>query len=505
MQPVPPPHAILLAVRDLRKAFPGVQALDGVDFDLRAGEIHALVGENGAGKSTLIKILSGAFLPDQGVVEILGQPHRRLTPHQAQDLGIRTIYQERSLVPWMSVSENVLLGNLPGWGFLVDRRALYREAVSTMERLDLHLDPDAEVASLGLGQQQGVEIAKALYHQARVLIMDEPTAALTGPEVDNLFRATRALREQGMGIIYISHHLEEVFALADRVTVLRDGQVVGTRQIADTSTRELMSMMVGRDLSGIIVKETLPIGEVALDIQGLSRRGTVRGVSLQVRKGEIVGIAGMMGSGRTELARLVFGVDRPDGGQISVHGRPVTLRSPDDAIRHGIALVPEDRKTQGLVLCLDVVDNVNMASLRTSPVVLSDARLGDAAQRQAQALGLRAGSLSYEVQYLSGGNQQKVVLGKWLETAADVFIFDEPTRGVDVGAKLEIHRLLIDLARHGKALLIISSDMPEVLALSDRILVMRRGQIAGEFQRDEATEHGIIACALGKGGNGYES
>ena len=492
--------ARLLSVRGLKKSFPGVLALDKVDFDVVAGEVHALVGENGAGKSTLIKILSGAFAPDEGTIEVGDRSFHQLTPHQAQELGIRTIYQERSLVPWMSVAENILLGDLPGWRFLLDWRRLRREALDIMNALDLKVDPDAPLVTLGLAQQQGVEIAKAMYQQARLLIMDEPTAALSSPEVENLFRLTRSLRQRGLGVIYISHHLEEVFSIADRVTVLRDGKVVGTRLISRTNRGELMSMMVGRDLTGISVKETIQPGEIVLRVDGISRGAAVQNVSLEVRRGEIVGLAGMMGSGRTEVARLIFGADRPDSGGMYVNGAPLRARGgPSDAIAQGVALVPEDRKSQGLVLCLDVVDNISMVSLKDARFVLDRSSIKNSAIQFARSLGIRMSSLSQEAQYLSGGNQQKVVLAKWLDAGADVFIFDEPTRGVDIGAKLEIHRLLIELAKRGKALLVISSDMPEILALCDRVLVMRKGRIVGDFHRDEASEHKIIACAIGEG------
>ncbi len=496
-QPLFSAGARLLSVRGLKKSFPGVLALDRVDFDVVAGEVHALVGENGAGKSTLIKILSGAFAPDEGTIEVGDRSFHHLTPHQAQDLGIRTIYQERSLVPWMSVSENILLGDLPGWRFLLDRRRLRREAQEIMIALGLKVDPDAPLVTLGPAQQQGVEIAKAMYQQARLLIMDEPTAALSSPEVESLFRLTRSLRQRGLGVIYISHHLEEVFSIADRVTVLRDGKVVGTRPIAETNRRELMSMMVGRDLTGISVKEDIQLGEIVLRLDGISRGTAVENVSLEVRRGEIVGLAGMMGSGRTEVARVIFGADQPDSGNMYVNGAPLHARNPSVAIAQGIALVPEDRKSQGLVLCLDVVDNVSMVSLKDERFVPDRSGIRKSATQFARSLSIRMSSLSQEVQYLSGGNQQKVVLAKWLDAGADVFIFDEPTRGVDIGAKLEIHRLLIDLAKRGKALLVISSDMPEILALCDRVLVMRRGRIVGEFHRDEASEHKIIACAIG--------
>jgi len=487
----------LLQVNNLSKSFPGVQALDKAHFELLPGEVHALVGENGAGKSTLIKILSGAYVPNAGEVIINGKSFKALTPSLAQALGIRTIYQERGLLPWLSVAENILLGNLPGRRFFVSWKSLREKAIKILGDLELDLDPDALVVSLGIGKQQSVEIAKALYQQAKILIMDEPTSALGRADVEKLFHMVKTLRQQGIGIIYISHHLEEIFQIADRVTVLRDGQVVGTQDISSTNSEDLIGLMVGRDLSGITVKEDVPLGDVLLQVESLGRGKEVRDVSLEVRRGEIVGIAGMVGSGRTQLARLIFGADKADQGAIYFAGNKLEASNPRGATTQGIVLIPEDRKNQGLVLCLDLVDNVNIASISGGRVILNLGRLEDVTRDQMASLDIRAPSTRTEVQYLSGGNQQKVVLAKWLEFGAELFIFDEPTQGVDVGAKLEIHRLMVDLVKNGKAILMVSSDMAEILKLSDRILVMRKGQIEGEFTSEEATERKIIECALG--------
>jgi ribose transport system ATP-binding protein len=489
---------MLLQVNDLSKTFPGVKALDEVHFELVPGEVHALVGENGAGKSTLIKILSGAYVPDAGEVVVNGQIFHALTPSLAQAQGIRTIYQERGLLPWLSVAENILLGNLPGRRFLVSWTRLREKAIKILDDLELDLDPDALVISLGIGKQQSVEIAKALYQQAKILIMDEPTSALGRADVEKLFQTVKTLRKQGIGIIYISHHLEEIFEIADRVTVLRDGQVIGTQDISGITSEDLIGLMVGRDLSGITVKEDVQIGDVLLRVESLSHGTEVRDVSLEVRRGEIVGIAGMVGSGRTQLARLIFGADKADQGAIHFNGNALEANNPRIATTRGIVLIPEDRKNQGLVLCLDLVDNVNSASMSDGKVVLNLGKLQDITRKQMESLDIRAPSTRTEVQYLSGGNQQKVVLAKWLEYGAELFIFDEPTQGVDVGAKLEIHRLMVDLVKNGKAILMVSSDMAEILELSDRILVMRNGQIEGEFLSAEATERKIIECALGK-------
>lgn len=489
---------ILLQVTNLTKTFPGVKALDNVNFELVPGEVHALVGENGAGKSTLIKVLSGAHAPDAGEVSINGKSFRSLTPSLAQAKGIRTIYQERGLLPWLSVAENILIGNLPGRRFLVSWKKLREEAQQILHNLELDLEPDDLVASLGIGKQQSVEIAKALYQQAKILIMDEPTSALGRSDVKKLFRIVKTLRQQGIGIIYISHHLEEIFEIADRVTVLRDGQVIDTKEVSSTSAEQLIGLMVGRDLSGIMVKEGVPLGDVIVRVDSLGVGTEVRDVSLEIRRGEIVGIAGMVGSGRTQLARLIFGADKADRGAIYFQGKRLEMNNPRQATKQGIVLIPEDRKNQGLVLCLDVVDNVNIASMSSGSAVLNLGKLDEITQNQMDSLDIRAPSARTEVQYLSGGNQQKVVLAKWLEFGAELFIFDEPTQGVDVGAKLEIHRLMVDLVRNGKAILMVSSDMAEILELSDRILVMRLGQIEAEFSAKEATERKILEVALGK-------
>ena len=493
-----PPSPLLLEVRGLKKAFPGVQALNGVNFDLRPGEVHALVGENGAGKSTLIKILSGAYSPDEGKIMVDGQEYQGFTPHQAQALGIRTIYQERNLVPDLTVAENILLGDLPGKSFLVNWAMVRKETQAILNNLDLDLNPDTPVANLGVAKQQAVEIAKALYQKARVVIMDEPTSAFGRTEVERLFSTVRTLRQQGIGIIYISHHLEEIFAISDRVTVLRDGLVVGSRKTSRTSPQELMNMMVGRDLSGISIKEEVVPGEVLLKVENLTHGDIVQKVSFDLRRGEILGIAGMVGSGRTEMSRLIFGVDKPDSGRIIYKNVELHISSPKYAIRNGIGLVPEDRKLQGLVLCLDIPDNVSMVSLNNKKPLLNLKQIQDNAWQYMSKLDISASATNREVQYLSGGNQQKVVLAKWLEAGTDLLIIDEPTRGVDVGAKLEIHRLLANLAKQGKAILMVSSDLPEILALSDRILVMHKGRVVGELNRDEATETKIISLALGE-------
>jgi ribose transport system ATP-binding protein len=493
---------MLLSVEDLNKSFPGVQALNRVAFDLYPGEVHALVGENGAGKSTLIKILSGAYKPDNGKINISGKNYRELNPSLAHTLGIRTIYQERSLLTWLSVAENILLGNLPGRQFLVDWNRLNEKANRILQELDLDLDPGVLVRYLGVGKQQSVEIAKALYQQARILIMDEPTSALGRTEVKKLFDTVTKLRSQGIGIIYISHHLDEIFDIADRVTVLRDGSVIETRNIVDTRKEDLIDLMVGRQLSGIKVKEKAEIGEVLLKVKHIRNEPDVLDVSLEVRRGEIVGVAGMVGSGRTELLRLLFGIDRPTNGSITYKGKPFDSINPQFATRQGIALVPEDRKTQGLVLCLDLVDNINIVSMSKGKPVLNRRSLDAETRAQIGVLDIKSPSTRVEVQYLSGGNQQKVVLAKWLEVGAELFIFDEPTQGVDVGAKVEIHRLIVDLAKNGKGILMVSSDLPEVLEISDRILVMRNGQIEDEFAAQEATERMIIECALGERNGG---
>jgi ABC-type sugar transport system ATPase subunit len=490
----------ILRVDGLTKSFPGVQALKGVRLDVRAGEAHALLGENGAGKSTLIKVVSGVYRPDSGEIAVDDARVDFHSPLDAQRAGIATIYQELLLFPELSVAENIFVGHGPrrAWG-VIDWSALRARAGEILASLEIHdLDLDAPVGGLSVGNRQRVEIAKALSQSARILIMDEPTAALTQADVERLFAIVRRLRERGVGIVYISHRLAEVFELADRVTVLRDGGWVATREVAETSEGELIALMVGRTIDQLFPKVEVPIGPPVLELEGLSRAGLVENVSLTLRAGEIVGLAGLVGAGRSELAQTVFGITPATSGAIRIDGRAVRVRSPAEAKRLGIAYVPEDRGTQGLIRPMRLRENVSLAVLgrlarhgfidRAAETALA----ADAVQRFA----IRATGPDQVVGKLSGGNQQKVVLGKWLATKPRVLIMDEPTRGVDVGAKAEIHRLMCELAGQGLAILMISSELPEVLGMSDRVLVMRGGRLVAELARSEATQERVAGAMM---------
>jgi rhamnose transport system ATP-binding protein len=491
----------LLQLTGIHKAFGGAQALRGVSFELHPHEVHALVGENGAGKSTLVKVITGAHRPDQGTLEIQGRPITDNDPVQARSLGVAAIYQQPALFPDLTVAENIALGlEPPGawrrvrWG---ERKARARQL---LQRVGSSISPGAEVRQLTMPEQQLVEIARALGANARVLIMDEPTASLGEREVENLFRVIRELKSHGVGIIYISHRLEELPQIADRVTALRDGVLVGTRLMAEVSRSDLITMMVGRELSAVFPKEAVDIGEPVLEVRGLGcRTAGIEDVSLSVRAGEILGLAGLVGAGRTELARVLFGLTPADTGEIRLRGRPVVIDSPARAVALGIAYVPEDRRRHGVILDMPVASNATLAVLdRISTLgFLSFRRERDLAARLVDRLGIKAPSVEVPVGNLSGGNQQKVALGRWLAAEPAVLILDEPTQGIDVGAKAEIHRLMVELARRGLAILMISSELPEVLGMSDRIAVMYGGRVVGVLQRAEATQEKVLALGLG--------
>ncbi len=489
----------VLALDQICKAFPGVRALDRVDFDVRAGEVHALLGENGAGKSTLIKIVSGLYQPDEGTIRLDGKALRFADPHDAQRQGIATIFQELLLFPELTVAENIFMGHAPRTRFgTIDWAAMRAKARGLLASLDIHdLDESRIVGSLSVGNRQRVEIAKALSQDARILIMDEPTAALTEADVLRLFAIVRLLRERGVGIVYISHRLEEVFMLADRVTVLRDGAYVATREVADVSEDDLVHMMVGRTIENLFPKLDARIGAPLLEVRGLSRAPAFHAVDLVVRAGEVVGLAGLVGSGRSEVAQAIFGIDPPDGGEVRIDGKPVHIASPGQAKRLGIAYVPEDRGTQGLIKPMCLRENISLAVLRqVAPAWLIDRRAETTlAEDSIDQFRIRASSVEQVAEKLSGGNQQKVVLAKWLATKPRVLIMDEPTRGIDIGAKSEIHRLMSELAQQGLAILMISSELPEIMGMSDRVLVMREGTIVAEFSRAEATQE-MVATAM---------
>jgi rhamnose transport system ATP-binding protein len=498
----PGPAAPLLEVRDIEKTFPGVRALSGVSFEVRAGEVHALLGENGAGKSTLIKIISGVYEPDGGSILIGGRETRFTSPEDAKRAGVATIYQELLLFPELTVAENIFLGHAPRAGMgRIDWRAMRSRAEALLASLEIDdLAANQVVGALSVGNRQRVEILRALSHDARILIMDEPTAALTESDVTRLFDIVRRLRARGVGIVYISHRLDEIFAIGDRVTVLRDGAYVGARNVADTNASELVQMMVGRRIDNLFPKTTVPIGAPVLEARDIVRHPMTKSVSLTVRAGEIVGLAGLVGSGRSELAQTLFGITPAESGEIRLMGEGVTIRSAEGARSKGIAYVPEDRGVQGLVRPMSVLHNFSLAALGA----LSRAGFIDRgaerrmAEEGVQRFRVKTSSVEEIAGRLSGGNQQKIVLGKWLANNPKLLILDEPTRGIDVGAKAEIHRLMSELAGAGVAILMISSELPEVLGMSDRVLVMREGRFVAEFDRAHATSETVAAAMMGE-------
>ncbi|HLY11544.1 MAG TPA: sugar ABC transporter ATP-binding protein [Planctomycetota bacterium] len=491
----------LLSVSGIAKSFAGVQALRGVSFDLHPGEVHALVGENGAGKSTLIKVITGAHAPDSGSIEIDGHPVAHNSPLLSRSLGIAAIYQQPALFPDLTVSENIALGFESGglWR-LVDWRARRARAKELLGRIGARMDPETPVGMLTMPEQQMVEIAKSLGGRAKVLLMDEPTASLPEHEVENLFRVVRELRSQGVGTLYISHRLDELYALADRVTVLRDGQTVATRPMKEVERPELIRLMVGREISAIFPKREVTPGDVVLETRRLGCRDSgLAEISISIRAGEILGLAGLVGAGRTELARVLFGLTPATDGEILLAGTPVRLRTPSEAVDWGIAYVPEDRRRHGVILELSIAANTTLAILRrlSRGGLLDVAREREIALSYVEALAVKTPSIDVAAGTLSGGNQQKVALSRWLATEPKLLILDEPTQGIDVGAKSEIHRLMVDLAERGMAILMISSELPEALGMSDRIGVMRGGRLAGILSRAEATQERVMALALG--------
>ncbi|HJG90428.1 MAG TPA: sugar ABC transporter ATP-binding protein [Brachybacterium massiliense] len=490
----------LLEVQGISKSFPGVRALQDVQFRLDAGEVLVLVGENGAGKSTLMKILSGIYEKDAGTIRIDGREVEIAGPAEAQQLGISIIHQEMNLMPDLTVAQNIFLGREPRRGPMLDEKALNRSTAQLLADLGIPLDPKRRVADLTVAAQQMVEIAKALSFDARVLIMDEPTSALTDTEVETLFGLIDSLRASGTGIVYISHRMEELRRLADRVTVLRDGQYIGSLERSEIDVPTIIEMMVGRVLE-TSTRPELPetaSHEVVMKVEGLSTRSLLKDVSFELRRGEILGFAGLMGAGRTETARAVIGADRTVSGTVEVHGQPVRIRQPADAVRHGIGYLSEDRKTLGLMLEQSVTSNTIAASYdRFTGLfgIVDDRRARRVAARYVEELRTRTPTVDQPVKLLSGGNQQKVVLAKWLVRDCEILIVDEPTRGIDVGAKEEIYRLLQRLAAEGKSIIVISSELPEVLRLSHRIVVMANGRVQGTLDSAEATQNSIMELA----------
>jgi ribose transport system ATP-binding protein len=488
-----------LEMRAISKRFPGVVALDGVDLEVRSGEVHVLLGENGAGKSTLVKVLSGAVRKDAGEIRLGGRPVEIGGPAHARRLGISIIYQELMLVPGLSVAENVFLGKAPRrWG-LVDWRRMRADAARILGGLGLSIDVTRPVGQLGLAQQQMVEVARALADEARVVVMDEPTSALSGAEVEQLFATTARLIARGVAVVYISHRMDEVFRIGHRVTVLRDGRRVATMPLAEAAAGELVRLMADRDVTEQYPPRATPRGSELLRVRGLTRRGVLHDVDLVLHAGEIVGLAGLAGAGRTELARAITGADPIDAGEIIVRGRPVRIASPAAAVRHGLGFLPEDRKTHGLVLPLSVQRNIALPNYRRWSrwgLVRASGERAEAC-RMIDDLRVRTPGPEQASRALSGGNQQKVVLAKWLAGRAEILIFDEPTRGIDVAARRDIYELMNGLVARGAAILMISSDLPEVLGMSDRIVVLRRGRVQAELDARAVTEAEVLEAAFG--------
>jgi ribose transport system ATP-binding protein len=492
---------LLVEMEGIDKEFPGVRALAEASFQLREGEVHALVGENGAGKSTLMKILAGIYSRDGGVIRYKGREVEVPNPRAAQELGISIIHQELNLMPHLTVAQNIFISREPRGrpSFLVDDRQLNRQARDLIDRLHLKLDPRARVLDLAVAQQQMVEIAKSLSFNAEVLIMDEPTAALTDTEIDELFRIIRELRSNGVGIVHISHRLEELKQISDRVSVMRDGRYIATLETKEASIDTIIRMMVGRTIYEAAPEVPQSAHEdVVLEVRGLTRGRVIRDVSFSLRRGEILGIAGLVGAGRTEVARAIFGADPLEAGEIYVKGHRVQIKSPADAVKHGIGYLSEDRKRYGLATGMDVETNIVLAAFRKFLSALGqiNTRLTRiAAEDRIKALAIKTPNIKQKVRNLSGGTQQKVVIGKWLTANTDILIFDEPTRGIDVGAKSEIYHLLNELSRQGKSIIMISSELPEILRMSHRIIVMCEGRLTGEIGGQEATQEGIMTFA----------
>ncbi|HHT73735.1 MAG TPA: sugar ABC transporter ATP-binding protein [Firmicutes bacterium] len=490
-------------LENVSKAFPGVQALDSVSMEIHKGEIHCLVGENGAGKSTLIKLLTGVHGWDSGTIMFNGQPLSDITPQKAlHELGIVPIYQELNLIPKLDVAENIFLGReiLANERFrFINRKEMIARTKEILARLGQDISPTALVGTLGIGKQQMVEIAKALAVEANLLILDEPTAPLGQEEADELFSVMRQLKSEGVTIIFISHKLEEIKEIGDRLTVLRDGKKIITTDVDSLSIDEIITYMVGRQIDDKYPKVKSKRGELALEVRNLSTPELLQDISFKAYRGEVLGIAGLVGAGRTELARAIIGADPLLQGEILINGRKVEIRSPKDAVRHGLVLLTEDRKSQGLVLNNTVLFNATLANLQKylSGVLLDLSAQKEDAVRVVKDLSIKTPSLNTLVAQLSGGNQQKVVIGKWLNTKADIFIFDEPTRGIDVGAKTEVYNIINNLVKNGAAVIMISSELPEILGMSDRIIVLSEGRLTGEFAREEATQEKIMAAATG--------
>ncbi len=503
--PADKPEDLLVLMDGIEKRFPGVHAINQGRFELRPGEVHALLGENGAGKSTMMKVLAGVYSKDDGHIYYKGKEVNIISPKSAQQLGISIIHQELNLMPHLSVAQNIFIGREPRsvGGLFLDEKAINEKAQKILDSLHLKLDSRGKVSDLTVAMQQMVEIAKALSFGFEVLIMDEPTAALTESEIKELFRIILELRDRGVGVVYISHRLEEIKQICDRVTIMRDGQYIDTVNAKDVSIDRIINMMVGRTIfeSAPELPE-VPSEEILLEVKHLNRGRAVRDVSFNLKRGEILGFAGLVGAGRTEVARVIFGADRADSGEVFVNGKKVNIQAPKDAVEHGIGYLSEDRKRYGLALGMDVETNVVLASFRKFLRFLGwvdTSKTNSTAENLVNTLSIKTPGLGQKVKNLSGGNQQKVIIGKWLTANTDGLIFDEPTRGIDVGAKSEIYRLLNDLAQQGRGIIMISSELPEVLRMSHRIIVMCEGRITGELSSKEATQEKIMALATQRG------
>ena len=491
----------LLRMKGITKRFPGVLALTDIGFDLRPGEVHILLGENGAGKSTLIKILSGAYKNDEGKIFFDDVETTIHGTHHAMDLGIATCYQEFNLIPYLSVAENIFLGRFPKVKIpinMINKKKLYKDAQDIMDSIGIKLDVRSMVGSLSVAQQQMVEIGKALSMHAKIYILDEPTAVLTNKELDELFRVIRQLRSSGAGIIYISHRLEELPVIGDRVTVLRDGQKIATSDIKGISVDRLIEMMVGRPLKEAFPRVDVKIGKELLRVEGFTRDKCFYDINLNVKEGEIVGLAGLVGSKRTEVTRAIFGADPISKGKLYIDSKEIRIKSPRHGVRSGISYLPEDRKTHGLVLGMSVKDNISLASLKSSSIfnVIKDKHIEKKVNGYVEKLGIKTPSIHQRAKNLSGGNQQKVVIAKWLDTGCKVFLFDEPTRGIDVGAKAEVYSLMNQIIQAGAAIIMVSSELPEIINMCNRTYVMNSGRICAELSREEMTQEVILKYAL---------
>ncbi|TDR56158.1 monosaccharide ABC transporter ATP-binding protein (CUT2 family) [Halomonas ventosae] len=489
----------ILEVADVRKTFPGVVALDNVQLKVRPGTVHALMGENGAGKSTLMKIIAGVYIPDQGEVRLNGMPLQLQGPLDALEAGIAMIHQELNLMPYMTIAENIWIRREPLNAFgMVNHDRMNQMTGALFERLGIDMDPEMEVRRLTVAGRQMIEIAKAVSYESDVLIMDEPTSSLADREVEHLFRIINDLRAQGKGIIYITHKMDEVFEIADDISVFRDGQFIHSAAASDMTSDEIIKLMVGREVTQMFPKEEVPIGDVVLSVDSLSLQGVFENISFEVRAGEILGLAGLVGSGRTNVAETLFGVTPPTSGRITIDGKEEIISSPHQAMLRGLALLTEDRKETGLFLGLSVIENMEMAVLRdgyTKATFVEQDRLDQECDSMTERLSVKTPSMDERIGNLSGGNQQKVLIGRWLMTKPRILILDEPTRGIDVGAKAEIHKLITELVRQGVAVIMISSELPEVLGMSDRIMVMHEGRVTGFLDRSEANQVNIMQLA----------